>query len=86
MLAHAVNVDGLVLTENAQFSLVPRRLILTASFCDVAHGYAALTPDTAEKVRSVTDPPSYHFFSLLLSADVLVDDVVDVQFALGTLA
>ena len=86
MLTHAVYVDGCVLTENTEFRLVPRRLILIASLGDVADGYTSLTAYTAEKIRSVTDPAPYHFFPLFLAADVLVDDEIDVQFALRALA
>lgn len=78
MLTHAVYVDGLVLTENTEFCLVPRCLILVAPLGDVADGYTSLTANTAEKVWSVTDPASYHFFSLFLTAYVLEDDEIDV--------
>ena len=86
MLTHAVYVDGCVLTENTEFRLVPGRLMRIASLGNVADGYTSLTANTAEKVRSVTDPAPYHFFPLFLAADVLADYEIDVQFALRTLA
>lgn len=86
MHTHAQNVDGLLFTINADFCLVGRCPIRVSPLCYVAECDASMACDALKEIRPIANPAPLDSLSVLFACHVLVDNVIDVFFALRTLA